>query len=130
MPTITLYFSCRLNKTRMQRIEGDIEASVFSLAKSLGVDKFLHKSVSELSIGQQQRVAAARAFLGAPPLIIADEPTSSLDTDSREDFIKTLFQIAERNDTTIVFVSHDRGLKKYFDRSISLLEINEVGAKI
>ena len=59
-------------------------------------------------------------------MIIADEPTSSLDTDSREDFIKTLFQIAERNDTTIVFVSHDRGLKKYFDRSISLLEINEV----
>ena len=125
-----IILSCRLNKTRMQRIEGDIEASVLSLAKSLGVDKFLHKSVSELSIGQQQRVAAARAFLGAPPLIIADEPTSSLDTDSREDFIKTLFQIAERNDTTIVFVSHDRGLKKYFDRSISLLEINEVGAKI
>ena len=125
-----IILSCRLNKTRMQRIEGDIEASVLSLAKSLGVDKFLHKSVSELSIGQQQRVAAARAFLGAPPLIIADEPTSSLDTDSREDFIKTLFEIAERNDTTIVFVSHDRGLKKYFDRSISLLEINEVGAKI
>ena len=125
-----IILSCRLNKTRMQRIEGDIEASVLSLAKSLGVDKFLHKSVSELSIGQQQRVAAARAFLGAPPLIIADEPTSSLDTDSREDFITTLFEIAERNDTTIVFVSHDRGLKKYFDRSISLLEINEVGAKI
>ena len=57
-----IILSCRLNKTRMQRIEGDIEASVLSLAKSLGVDKFLHKSVSELSIGQQQCVAAARSF--------------------------------------------------------------------
>ena len=66
-------------------------------------------------------------LLGAPPLIIADEPTSALDTDSRENFIKTLFNIADKNETTIVFVSHDRGLKQYFDRSISLLEINQIG---
>lgn len=122
-----IVLSCKLNKTRMSRLKDDLESSVLALATSLGVDKFLHKNVSELSIGQQQRVAAARAFLGAPPLIIADEPTSSLDTDSREDFIKTLFSVAEKNETTIVFVSHDRGLKKYFDRSVSLLEINQTG---
>ena len=122
-----IILSCKLNKTRMERIKGDIEVSVKQLAQSLGVDKFLHKNVSELSIGQQQRIAAARAFLGAPPLIIADEPTSALDTDSRENFIKTLFNIADKNETTIVFVSHDRGLKQYFDRSISLLEINQIG---
>ncbi len=122
-----IVLSCKLNKTRMSRIKGDLKVSVQELAKSLGVEKFLHKNVSELSIGQQQRVAAARAFLGAPPLIIADEPTSALDTDSREDFIKTLFSIAEQNETTIIFVSHDRGLQQYFDRSISLLEINQIG---
>ena len=122
-----IILSCQLNSERMSRIKGDIKSAVVQLAESLGIEKLLYKSVSELSIGQQQRVAAARAFLGSPPLIIADEPTSSLDTDSREGFIKTLFDIAEQNDTTIVFVSHDRSLKQYFDRSVSLLEINKIG---
>lgn len=85
----------------------------------------LRKPVTELSIGQQQRVAAARAMIGAPPLLIADEPTSALDFDTRETFIKLLFSECERSDITLVFVSHDGSLENLFDRSIELSEINK-----
>lgn len=84
----------------------------------------LKRQVTELSIGQQQRVAAARALIGRPELIIADEPTSALDTDTREAFIKLLFAEVEAAKSTLVFVSHDRSLETLFDRTIVLPEIN------
>ncbi len=88
-------------------------------------DKDLWKhAVTDLSIGQQQRVAAARAMIGRPGLIIADEPTSALDTETREAFIRLLFDECEASDSTLVFVSHDPALEPLFDRSIALHEIN------
>ena len=80
--------------------------------------------MTELSVGQQQRVAAARALIGSPEIIIADEPTSSLDADRRETFIKLLMHECEEMGITLVFVSHDAGLEQYFDRSIDLSKIN------
>ncbi|KEQ18837.1 ABC transporter ATP-binding protein [Endozoicomonas numazuensis] len=87
-------------------------------------DSLLHRPVTELSIGQQQRVAAARALIGKPDLIIADEPTSALDTDTREAFINLLFAECQAAGNTLLFVSHDQGLETLFDRSIALNEIN------
>ena len=86
----------------------------------------LEKPVTELSVGQQQRVAAARALIGAPELLIADEPTSSLDASRREAFIQLLLNECNRDETTIIFVSHDRSLENFFDRTIRLSDINEV----
>lgn len=96
------------------------------LCEKLGLTDFLQRGVTELSIGQQQRVAAARALYGRPELILADEPTSSLDYDHREKFIATLFDICNRQGSTLLFVSHDRSLEKLFDRSLSFVEINKV----
>lgn len=93
----------------------------------LNDQKQLQRSVTELSIGQQQRVAAARAMIGRPELVIADEPTSALDTDTREAFIRLLFDECEAAGTTLVFVSHDPMLEKLFDRTIALHEINRAG---
>jgi putative ABC transport system ATP-binding protein len=119
--TLPLYLSHR----RRQRISIDQEeAATREICKFLGIDSFLNRSVTELSIGQQQRVAAARAILGEPELLLADEPTSSLDYDHREKFIRLLFEVCQRTGTTVIFVSHDRSLEKLFDRSISLKEIN------
>lgn len=95
------------------------------LCEHLGISAFLQKEVSQLSIGQQQRVAVARALIGSPEIILADEPTSSLDFDHREKFIQLLFKECAANSTTVLFVSHDRTLEKLFDRSISLQEINK-----
>lgn len=79
----------------------------------------------QLSVGQQQRVAAARALFGAPALIIADEPTSALDAEHRDNFIEVLFAACKQFDTTLLFVTHDASLAPHFDRSIELAEINQ-----
>ena len=80
--------------------------------------------LTELSTGQQQRVAAARALIGAPPVIIADEPTSALDADAQTAFLKLLFDEAARGGATVMFVSHDRRLEGGFDRVVPLADLN------
>ena len=101
------------------------------LLAHLGLDdpSLLERSVTGLSIGQQQRVAAARALIGSPQLIIADEPTSALDADSRRAFIRLLFNECEAAGSAVLFVSHDRSLESVFDRSVSLREINRAAVK-
>ena len=95
-------------------------------AIGLGSDDLLRRPVTELSIGQQQRVAAARALLGSPGIIVADEPTSALDHDSREDFLSLLMSECRSQGSTLLFVSHDTSLGYLFDRTLSLLDINQV----
>ena len=83
-----------------------------------------NRPVTQLSVGQQQRVAAARALIGKPEIIIADEPTSALDADRQAIFLELLLQESAASNATLVFVSHDRRLAKTFDREINLSELN------
>jgi putative ABC transport system ATP-binding protein len=78
------------------------------------------RPVTELSVGQQQRVAAARALIGSPEILIADEPTSALDQDRREIFVRLLFEECGQADMTLIFVSHDTTLAPLFDRTLRL----------
>ena len=96
------------------------------LLKSLGLGEQLAKNnpVIELSVGQQQRVAAARALIGNPEIIIADEPTSALDTDIRHSFLELLFGECKKAGSTLLFVSHDSTLSEFFNRKISMDDIN------
>jgi len=89
----------------------------------------LRRPVTELSVGQQQRVAAARALIGAPQLVIADEPTSSLDADRRRAFIDLLFRECARERAALLFVSHDGSLAPLFDRGIEFSELNRACAR-
>ncbi|MFW7381528.1 MAG: ABC transporter ATP-binding protein [Oligoflexus sp.] len=117
---------CRMSRDRRGRLLEGLDEDIHNLAKSLGIDKLLTKNVTELSVGQQQRVAAARALLGRPPLLIADEPTSALDFDSRESFIRLLFDESEKHQISVVFVSHDHSLGHLFDRQLALKELNRI----
>lgn len=87
----------------------------------------LDRRVSDLSVGQQQRVAAARALMGGPDIVIADEPTSALDADARDRFIQLLSEEAGRTGAALLFVSHDASLARLFDRAVDLSEINKAG---
>jgi len=118
---------CRISQERERRLNGrSREDEAKSLLERLGIGEIASDNVVDLSVGQQQRVAAARALLGAPELIIADEPTSSLDEDHREGFLQLLFDQCRDLNSTLIFVSHDRRMMPLFDRAISLTEINRV----
>lgn len=81
------------------------------------------RKVTQLSIGQQQRIAAARALIGAPEIILADEPTSALDSDNRDRFIQLLLTMAEERHTSVLFVSHDRSLAQHFHHQLELMQV-------
>lgn len=106
----------------------DIDLVIRGLCGNLGIADLLDKNVTQLSVGQQQRVAVARALLGKPDLLLADEPTSALDADHREKFLKLMFELAEVYGTTVLFVSHDRGIESMFSRKVSLRDLNQVSS--
>lgn len=117
---------CRINRERRERLgSGSLEEAAGAMARRLGLADQVGKPVTELSVGQAQRVAAARALLGSPGLIIADEPTSALDANRREDFLQLLFECCTEAGSTLVFVSHDERLMSMFDRGLSLPEVNQ-----
>ncbi|WP_447588954.1 ABC transporter ATP-binding protein [Aquipseudomonas campi] len=119
---------CRFSKSRAQRASqryGSVDQAAASLLAHLGLKaELLDRRADSLSIGQQQRVAAARALIGQPELVIADEPTSALDADAREAFLQLLFAECREAGTSLLFVSHDQSLAPLFDRSLSLADLN------
>lgn len=119
---------CRFSRLRTKRARqrhGSVEQAANQLLNHLGLPSALHERRAEaLSIGQQQRVAAARALIGQPELVIADEPTSALDADAREAFLHLLFSECQAAGASLLFVSHDQSLAPLFDRSVSLLDLN------
>jgi len=123
--TLPCRFSARRRAKALSRGE-DLEAEARRLLRHLDMDHpDLHRrAVTTLSVGQQQRVAAARALMGSPELLIADEPTSSLDADRRESFIRLLFDECRAAEATLVFVSHDASLERLFDRTVDLAAVN------
>lgn len=108
----------RLSPARSGRVGKD---AATDLLRALAIDPPLFdRQASALSVGQQQRVAAARALLGDPELVIADEPTSALDAARRDEFMSLLRAAVERCGSTLVFVSHDLRLADGFDDTLDL----------
>ena len=109
----------RFSKRRRKRVS-DPDKEARRLLEHLGMGKLAERKVTKLSVGQQQRVAAARALIGSPELILADEPTSALDEGHSEGFVKLLFDECKTAGSTLVFVSHDSRLAGLFDQSFRL----------
>ena len=94
---------------------GNPLAQAQALAEGLGLSSSLwHQPVHQLSVGQQQRVAAVRALMGQPQLIIADEPTSALDDANQLEFLDLLLGTAEKQGASVVMVSHNARLADRF----------------
>ena len=85
------------------------------------VDRASHKP-NELSGGEKQRVAVARALINDPAVILADEPSGSLDTHSKEDLHQLFFDLRDRLGQTFVIVTHDEGLAKITDRTVHMVD--------
>ena len=115
---------CRFSVRRAGRAitrSGSIEHDAGHWLEALGISRARWRQpASTLSVGEQQRVAAARALIGSPELLLADEPTSALDDARRDEFMALLLSACEQANSALVLVSHDRELERYFDRSLAL----------
>jgi putative ABC transport system ATP-binding protein len=116
---------CRFSARRRARAlarDPDLTAAATRLLDALDLAPSLRaRDVSALSVGQQQRVAAARALIGAPELILADEPTSALDDDARRRFLDLLFAECAAAESALLLVSHDANLAEFFPRQLHLI---------
>ncbi|GGE38712.1 ABC transporter ATP-binding protein [Primorskyibacter flagellatus] len=99
-----------------------------SLCRALGLPEGITAATAgRLSVGQQQRVAVARALIGQPPLIVADEPTSALDAATQDAFLGLLFDRIAATGSSLLMVSHDERLGARFDRVVHLSDIARTG---
>ena len=103
-------------------INGDENArqKAVSFLERVGMEHRLDHYPATLSGGEQQRVAIARAFACNPPLLLADEPTGNLDTETGQQVMDLLFELNRENDTTLVLVTHDSELAARCDRCLKL----------
>ncbi|UWU59098.1 ATP-binding cassette domain-containing protein [Stenotrophomonas maltophilia] len=119
----------RFSRLRSARISGPLDAEIARLLQALQLNpELMQRRAGTLSVGQQQRVAAARALIGRPTLLLADEPTSALDREAATAFLQLMSAQCQAAGTTVLVVSHDDSLQPLFDRTISLSEINQAGA--
>lgn len=103
---------------------GGTESEARRLLSALGLPADIgQQTAATLSVGQQQRVATARALIGSPDIVVADEPTSALDDDRQQDFLDLLFGQIEATRATLIMVSHDRRLARHFTRVVHLHDI-------
>jgi putative ABC transport system ATP-binding protein len=119
-----ILLACRFAPQRRARIAAAgsmpaAEAARLAARLDLGVE-LLERPATQLSVGQQQRVAAARALIGRPGLVVADEPTSALDADRQQTFIDLLLDECAAVGAALLFVSHDQRLAAHFDRVLDL----------
>jgi putative ABC transport system ATP-binding protein len=92
------------------------------ILKDLGLENFSHRRPSQLSAGQQQRVAVARAILGQPKLILADEPTANLDSKTGEALINLMHEMNQTLGITFIFATHD---KMVMDKAKTLIRMHD-----
>jgi putative ABC transport system ATP-binding protein len=120
---------CTFSARRRQRA-GNPREEAARLLTHLDLSPDLwHQPAAELSVGQQQRVAAARALIGKPEILIADEPTSALDAPRQQIFVDLLLREATEAGATLLFVSHDERLAAHFGRKLALADINRIASE-
>jgi len=125
LDNVLLPLSFAPKRRERARGAGSAEGEAVRLLASLGLDPkdVEGLSTANLSVGQQQRVAAARALIGAPELIVTDEPTSALDRNRQQAFLDLLFADVAAAGASLIMVSHEEELGKRFDRVVRLDEI-------
>lgn len=104
------------------RDKEEVEAQAIELLRGLDLsERALHKP-AQMSGGEQQRVAVARALINQPAVLLADEPSGNLDTHNRRELHRLFFELRERTGQTVVIVTHDEELASSTDRTLRLVD--------
>ena len=98
----------------------EAEAEAMELLAVMGLAERAHHKPSELSGGENQRVAVARALINRPDVVLADEPSGSLDSRNKEELHRLFFDLRDRYNQTFIIVTHDEGLASFTDRTIHM----------
>lgn len=137
LPYLNVYdnvtLPCQFSKLRKQRAvaeHGSLQAAARDLLAGLGLTGLVGQRADSLSVGQQQRVAAARALIGKPDVIVADEPTSALDQKNQAQLMSLLLDQARQQQAAVVFVSHDLSLASHFNRNLNMNDWHFEGAAL
>lgn len=110
----------------------EAEAEAMEMLRIMGLEERADHKPSELSGGENQRVAVARALINHPDVILADEPSGSLDSKNKEELHRLFFSLRDKFGQTFIIVTHDEGLASYTDRTIKMVDgvVEEDGVKI
>lgn len=120
IPVLTAYENVELPLILLNVSVEEREKKVVSLLKELGIIDFIKRRPNEMSGGQQQRVAIARALVKSPSLVLADEPTANLDSNTAREILVLMKGLNEKFKTTFVFSTHDFLVMEYARRLIRL----------
>lgn len=104
------------------RKQADAESEAMQLLQVMGLAERAHHKPAEMSGGENQRVAVARALINHPDVILADEPSGSLDSKNKEELHKLFFDLRDRYGQTFVIVTHDETLASYTDRTLHMVD--------
>jgi lipoprotein-releasing system ATP-binding protein len=123
LPEFTILDNVMLPMRALKRLSAEaMRQRAHDLLASLGLADHVHKRPDQLSGGQRQRVAVARALANEPPIILADEPTGSLDSHASEQVFEVLEELVHQHGKTVVAVTHDLGLANRMHRRIELMD--------
>ena len=101
-----------------------------AILKRVGLSDRMDYRPSELSVGQQQRVAVARALANRPQLVLADEPTGNLDPQNAREALQLIREVCKENQAALLLVSHDQAVLDQFEDSLDLAEINQAAKEV
>ncbi len=120
IPVLTAYENVSLALSLINIKKEEIVERTMALLKEVGLEGMEHRLPSHLSGGQQQRVTIARALVKEPKIILADEPTANLDSNTGEDILKLMREMNEKHQTTFIFSTHDRMVMEFARRLVLL----------
>ena len=104
------------------RKRSEAESEAMQLLQIMGLAERAHHKPAEMSGGENQRVAVARALINHPDVVLADEPSGSLDSKNKEELHKLFFDLRDRYGQTFVIVTHDEALASYTDRTLHMVD--------
>jgi len=120
IPVLTAYENVAFSLNLLNIPEGEVRNRTMSILREVGLEGMEHRRPGKLSGGQQQRVAVARALVKNPTIILADEPTANLDSETGRGILETMRVLNERHGTTFVFSTHDPMVMEFSRRLVRL----------
>ena len=121
VPVLTAYENVEFALSLLGKYSKDeMRSRVYDLLRDVGLEGMEDRRPNDLSGGQQQRVAIARSLIKEPKLVLADEPTANLDSETGEDILKLMVEMNTKNNTTFLFSTHDPMVMDYAKRLVSL----------